>query len=392
MSPRLLRPVLAVAALAALAVSVSLTPAQATGRALHGPGHAAAAGTPQRPPRPAYVPRIKHVFVINIENKGYDETFGDGSAAPYLATTLRQKGVLLTEYHGTAHNSLPNYIAQISGQAPNPSTQLDCQTYSAFTAIGPNQSPQQKVGSGCVYPAGVRTLPWQLTHRDLTWRGYMQQMGTSCRHPKLGAVDQTQHATPGHNYAVRHNPFMYFASIVDRGRYCKHHVKDLSRLPQDLKRAGTTRNLTYITPDLCRDGHDDPCADKSAGGLPQVNDFLKKWVPQILQSPAYRRNGMLVITADESDSPVTDSSACCGETSGPNVAQAGITGPGGGLTGALVISRFTSKNSWSTTPYNHYSLLASLEEIFRLPKIGMAKVPTLPVFGLDVYNNGWWNP
>ena len=82
-----------------------------------------------------YVPPAKHVFVINIENKGYAETWGRLSKAPYLAHTLRNKGVLLYNYYGTAHNSQPNYIAQISGQAPNPQMQGDCQIYSSFTGI-----------------------------------------------------------------------------------------------------------------------------------------------------------------------------------------------------------------------------------------------------------------
>jgi hypothetical protein len=102
---------------------------------------------------------------------------------------------------------------------------------------------------------------------------------------------------------------------------------------------------------------------------------------------------MLIITADEYDSPVADSTACCGENSGPNAligTGPGIAGPGGGKIGALIISHFTRRNTWSTTPYNHYSLLASLAELYRVPKIGMAKVHDLPVFGLDVYNNGWW--
>ncbi|HTK55239.1 MAG TPA: hypothetical protein VL295_00325, partial [Gemmatimonadales bacterium] len=124
------------AAVLAIALTGWLAPAQATGGSLHGSGHASAAGTPPRPPRPAYVPKIKHVFVINIENKGYDETFGAGSAAPYLAGALRKKGVLLNYYYGTAHNSLPNYIAQISGQAPSLQTQLDCQVYSPFVSTG----------------------------------------------------------------------------------------------------------------------------------------------------------------------------------------------------------------------------------------------------------------
>lgn len=375
--------------LLALAVALSVAPAEASG-GLHGTGAGAAGAGPDRPRRPAYVPKIKHVFVINIENLGYEETFGDGSRAPYLAKKLRRKGVLLNYYYATAHNSLPNYLAQISGQAPNPQTQSDCHTFSRFHRTG-RRAPGQAVGTGCVYPRSVRTLPRQLTHAGLRWRGYMQQMRQPCVHPKVGRPDHTQLATPDHNYAVRHNPFMYFRSIISHHAYCRRHVRPMSDLRVDLRHRRTTRNLSYITPDLCRDGHDAVCANGQKGGLRQVDRFLHTWVPRILSSPAFKRNGMLIITADESDNAVNDSSACCDELPGPNVAQAGILGPGGGRIGALVISRFTRHDTWSTTPYNHYSLLASLAEIFRLPKIGMAKARGLPVFGLDVYNNGWWH-
>jgi hypothetical protein len=337
-----------------------------------------------------YVPPVKHVFVINIENKGYDETWGTASPAPYLAKYLRHQGVLLNYYYATAHNSLPNYIAQISGQAPNPQTQSDCQIFSPFVATGTNQAPQQAVGQGCVYPKNVRTLPRQMTKAGLRWKGYMQQMRKPCQHPTVGQPDPTQNATAKDNYAVRHNPFMYFRSIIGGKAYCKRHVVVLSALKKDLRKQRTTPNLSYITPDLCDDGHDAPCANGDPGGLAQVNSFLKKWAPRILHSPAFKKNGMLVITADESDSAIVDSSACCGELTGPNTTKPGIIGPGGGLVGALVISRWTKPNSWSTTPYNHYSLLASLENIFRLKRIGMAKQKGLDRFGLDVYNNNWW--
>jgi hypothetical protein len=158
-------------------------------------------------------------------------------------------------------------------------------------------------------------------------------------------------------------------------------------MAKDLASVRTTRNLTYITPDLCGDGHDAPCADGRAGGLRSVNVFMKKFVPLILASPAYQKDGLLIITADESDSPQSDATACCGETA-VNTPKAGITGDGGGRIGALVLSRWTRASSWSTTPYNHYSLLASLEEIFRLGKLGYART-TEYRFGLDVYNNGW---
>src|SRR5258708_968299 len=89
------------AVLLALGGLGALAPAHAS----HGSTSTAVAPLPARP---IYVPPIKHVFLINIENKGYTETWGDESLAPYLAQTLRAKGVLLNSYYATAHNSLPN--------------------------------------------------------------------------------------------------------------------------------------------------------------------------------------------------------------------------------------------------------------------------------------------
>jgi len=54
-----------------------------------------------------------------------------------------------------------------------------------------------------------------------------------------------------------------------------------------------------------------------------------------------------------------------------------------------VLSRWTRGGSWSTTPYNHYALLASIEDIFGLPYLGHAGAPGLDRFGLDVWNSGW---
>jgi phospholipase C len=338
-------------------------------------------------PVSGYVPPVKHVFVINIENKGYDSTWGPSSAAPYLAKTLRSKGVLLNTYYGTAHNSQPNYVAQLSGQGPNPQMQGDCQVYSTFVGAT-TAAPGQAVGSGCVFPASVGSLPTQLQANGLSWKGYMEDMGTPCRHPAVDAVDPTQKAKVGDQYATRHNPFMYFSAITHSADCARRNV-DLSQLPKDLVSASTTPNLSYITPNLCDDGHDSPCVDGRPGGLASVNAWLQVWVPKILNSPAYKSDGELVITADEADSPQSDSTACCGEGPAPNSSLPGITGSGGGRIGALVLSRWTAPNSWSTTPYNHYSLLASLEDIFRLPYLGYAQTIGLNRFGLDVYNNGW---
>ncbi len=334
----------------------------------------------------SYLPPVKHVFVINLENKGYDQTWGPGSAAPYLSTTLRGRGVLLNSYYGVAHNSLPNYLAQISGQGPNAQTQADCQVYSSFVGTG-TVTPGQAVGQGCVYPASVPTLAGQLTGKGLTWKAYLEDMGTPCRHPALNTVDDTQKATPGDQYAARHNPFVYFAAITGSAD-CAARDVDLSQLGPDLKSAATTPNLSYITPNLCHDGHDTPCVDGQPGGLTSADTWLRTWVPMITGSPAFKADGVLIITFDESESPQSDATACCGETAGPNSPLPGITGPGGGRVGALVLSPYTSGGTWSTTPYNHYSLLASLEDLYRLPYLGNAATPALNRFGLDVFNAG----
>lgn len=345
------------------------------------PGAEAAPG----PGPTAYLPPVKHVFVINLENKGYDQTWGPGSAAPYLSQTLRAKGNLLTQYYGTAHNSLPNYLAQVSGQGPNPQTQADCQVFSDFVGAG-QVAPGQYVGDGCVYPKAVPTLPGQLDAAGLTWRGYMEDMGTPCRHPAVGTPDDTQKAKVGDQYATRHNPFMYFHSVIDDPSYCAAHVVDSSALTGDLASIATTPNLTYLTPNLCHDGHDAPCVDGQPGGLTSADQWLKATVPTILNSPAFQKDGLLLITFDESDGPQSDASACCGEGPGPNTPLPGITGLGGGRVGALALSPFVRPGSLSSTPYNHYSMLASIEDLFGQAPLGYAAQPRLNRFGLDVYN------
>jgi phosphatidylinositol-3-phosphatase len=333
----------------------------------------------------SYPPPVGHVFVINLENKGYDQTWGPASVAPYLSRTLRAQGVLLSQYYGIGHNSLGNYIAQISGQGPNADTQSDCQIYSPFVQAG-TVAPGQAVGQGCVFPSSVPTLAGQLTAAGRTWKGYMEDMGTPCRHPALGTVDSTQKAQVGDQYAARHNPFVYFTSITGSPD-CTSNVVDLSALPTDLQAKQTTPNLAYITPNLCHDGHDSPCVDGEPGGLVSADAWLRQWVPVITASPAFQKDGVLVITSDESDGPQSDASACCGEGPGPNAPLPGITGLGGGRVGALVLSpQFVAPGTWSDTPYNHYSLLASIEDLFALPHLGYADAPGLPRFGLDVYN------
>ena len=327
-------------------------------------------------------PAVKHVFIVVLENKNYDDAFGDEPKSEYVGRELPKQGQLLTQFHGVAHRSLPNYIAMVSGQPPSDDTQANCQTFTDFELKRLEGSIA--VGNGCVYPPEIKTVADQLEEKGLTWKGYMQGMGTPCRHPEIGADDDTQNAEPDDMYATRHNPFVYFHSIIDRP-ICKRAVVDLDRLPQDLRSAETTPNLVYITPDLCDDGHDEPCVDGRPGGLESAGEFLRRWVPQITASPAFKKDGLLIVTFDESED---DNSACCYSPAGPNVDHAGGPegGEGGGRTGTVLISPFVDPGTRNDTPYNHYSLLRSVEDIFGLPHLGYAAQDGLRPFGRDVFD------
>jgi hypothetical protein len=375
----------------------------------------------------ASLPPIRHVFLIVLENESADLTFGKNSPAPYLAHDLPAKGVYLRNYFATGHFSLDNYLAMISGQAPNPATQSDCQSFTDFSG-NTLDANGQALGSGCVYPANVMTLADQLAKAQLTWKSYSEDMGNdparedaACGHPPLNGPDPTQKAQaasashPLDQYAARHNPFVYFHSIVDSAS-CKTNVVNFASLQSDLSSVATTANFTFITPNLCNDGHDGgrpnrTCVDGQPGGLVSADAFLKHWIPLILESPAYKADGMLIITFDEGEIEEGydaakhtyylkdgDVSSCCNEMPGPNIGAGatvfdmpdrgpGVFGTGGGRIGAVVLSPFVKAKTVSKTSYNHYALLRTLEDIFGLEHLGYAAQPGLNSFGSDVFSS-----
>src|SRR4051794_32725364 len=341
----------------------------------------------------AALPPIKHVWIIVLENKNYENTFGASAGSPYLAQTLRSQGQLLTNYYGTGHSSLDNYITMISGQPPVPATQADCGTFSEFVPSAPPDANGVEHGDGCVYPARALTVADQLEAKGLTWKGYMQDMGisspgraplTTCDHPGIGTTDNAEGARADDQYATKHNPFVYFHSIIDRQAACDANVVDLNALEGDLASASTTPAYSFITPDLCADGHDNSCADgTSPGGYAGIDAFLSNYVPKITGSPAFADDGLLIVTFDEASG---DASDCCNEPQGATPTSNGYSGNGGGRIGAVLVSKYIKANSTNGTPYNHYSLLRSMEDLFGLTHLGHAAQEGLVPFGDDVFN------
>src|SRR5271163_643295 len=109
---------------------------------------------------------VRHVFVIVLENKTYSDTFGTSTQDPYLQKTLVPMGALLTEYYGTGHVSLDNYISMISGQSPTKDTDDDCLpgftgsigNYNDVEQTGVAPQGQIAASGGCIYSRQVRTL------------------------------------------------------------------------------------------------------------------------------------------------------------------------------------------------------------------------------------------
>ncbi len=330
----------------------------------------------QATPASKALPPVRHVFIVILENQAYAQSFGAASPAHYLKS-LQQQGASIPNYYGISHMSLGNYLALISGQAPNQATNFDCEVFSDFVSTG-TTADGQAIGKGCVYPAQVRTIANQLEDAHLSWKAYLEDMGNnpkresaSCAHPRIGTPDNTEAATVGDQYATRHNPFVYFHAIIDTPA-CARQVVNLRELSRDLRSADSTPNFTFIVPNLCHDGHDGGgsarCVNGEPGGLVSADAFLQTLVPQILGSPAYQRDGLLIVTFDEAD--IADdyesqgsaagvaggvAAACCNEPPGPNIAAynpspgyrsptgmngPGLVGPGGGRIGAVVLSPF----------------------------------------------------
>lgn len=346
----------------------------------------------------ADLPNIGHVFVIMLENKSYVETFGS-QAVPdsYLGKSMPEQGALIRDYYGTSHFSFSNYATLVSGQPPNAYNQSDCAYYREFESTQIDQDGIAH-GIGCVYPSPIKSVADQLKGAGKTWKAYAESMdayqgpgltkGPGCRHPKLNTYDPTY--SDNYDYVTRHVPFLYFHTTIDSPD-CRSKVVDYTNFAGDLAKEETTPNFSFIVPNTCSDGHQSTCVDGSPGGLTAINKYLSTAVPMITESPAFKKDGLLLVLFDEAefDGPDEASSACCDTPLGPNTGSLGgpLPGPGGGRTGAIAISPFIKPGTVVTTPYNHYSTLRTVEDIFGLPYLGYAARNNVSSFGPDVFTN-----
>lgn len=314
------------------------------------PAPSAPAPQPEAPAEPAPEPEaeagpVKHVFLVSLTSPGYDAAFGTASQMPYLSGELRPQGVLLTNYSLLDPAPLPNGFATVGGQAPTADSEAGCTDPEA-----------------CLYDVETLTLPDQLAAAQLSWHGYFEGMtdaegkADNCVQPDPAAPEAV---TPA-GYAPRLNPFVFFHSLLDLGA-CGESDVPLDELSGDLKKADATANFSYVSPDLCNAGFRDSCPEGTADGAAAADAFLAKVVPEILASPAYKADGLLIVSFGAADpAPPSDPAPVDPKK-----------------TGALLLSPLLAPGGTDGAQYDPYSLLRSIEDMFGLQpleKAGGAKV------------------
>jgi hypothetical protein len=260
------------------------------------------------------LPPIKHVWIIQLGDQGYANTFDSTSSDTYLNKTLASQGEVVPHVYASATSDLANEIGLISGQGPTVQTESDCPTYTAVTP-GTVGGDGQVAGDGCVYPDSTASFESELSAAGMSWKAYVQGQGilpaTSCIHPELAAADTHFTLTSPAGYATWRNPLVYLTDVTQGG--CTYQDTGLAKLKSDLSNSATTPNVSFIYANPCDDGSDAPCLPGAAAGTAQSDAFLQSVVPEIMKSAAYQADGMILVTFAQAPQTGTgaDQSSCC---------------------------------------------------------------------------------
>ena len=319
------------------------------------------------------IPRYQHIVEIMMENTSYATIIGN-ALAPNI-NALAQRYGLATNYFGVTHPSEPNYIANLGGSFFG--IQDDNQFY--CTAAMATTDPTC-AGTTVDHTVNAKSLADQLTSAGKSWRGYFQSLPPT---PPTGLVKTGPAANGPYSYkwpssanalyASKHNPFLNFSGTQD----AVSQMVDDSQLAGDLQH-GRLANYSLIVPDQCHDMHGTgSCPDTN--GLIQAGDqYVGSTVKQIMSSPTWHEgNNAIAITWDEDDysDQGQPGTGCCGAD------------PGGGHVVTIVINNHGAGHVSSATPYNHYSLLRTMESAFGLPCLAHACDSTVPLM-TKLFANG----
>jgi phospholipase C len=330
--------------------------------------------------------RYAHILVIVAENKGYELIIGPGTAAPNINRLARQYG-LASQFFAEVHPSEGNYIAMLAGDTfgIHDDDAFYCKPQMRDTWCTKSQRADY-----VDHTLTARSLMDQLEARGLTWKGYMESL------PEPGSLavrwptaDKPVAGLPPQLYAAKHNGFLNFRNVQrDPARAAK--IVDFTVLYRDLA-SGEVPNFAHIVPNQCNDMHgrdagpDVPadCRKPNPRALIARGDrVIAELVQRIMAAPLWRapENSAIVITFDENDKEERQGGdqGCCGRDSG------------GGRIPTVVITNHGPRGVVDDRPYNHYSLLRTIEAAFGIEEyLGHAAderngvIPMTPLFAVE---------
>ena len=285
------------------------------------------------------VPSFGHVFLIIGENTTYSHlTTGN---APYLLGVIQPRSAWLTSYFGATHWSEANYVALVTGQ---------------FT-----QCEQHDGGTAC--HQNVDNLFHQLDAAGLTWKVWLEA-GTAKCDTSSGGSCSSNTPCPLSGFYTTGNPPILFDNIEGQGGVWSPTSPSAECLANDIPAgtptsgmsvfntalaAGHVASFNMIIPNGCEDG--EAVCKPVNNRYTQFDDFLAREVPKIEASPAFGRDGVIIVVYDED------------ERAGGLASKNGL-GSGGHVVCAI-ISPLVTPGSYAGT-YYHYSLLRTIEDGFRL--------------------------
>jgi hypothetical protein len=234
------------------------------------------------------------------------------AGAPYL-NALARRSAVAADYYAITHPSLPNYLALTSGSTLGFSGS-DCGNCSV----------------------SQRNLVDELEAAGISWKVYAEDMPSTC----------STKASAG-NYVRRHDPFLYYRDVATNPRRCQSIVP-ATVLTHDLADRSLPQ-LVWLVPNICHDMHS--CSTYTG------DVYLRSVVPRLLSELG--PSGILFVTFDEGH---TDN-GCCEVARGGHIITL-IAGPG------------ARSGVRSMTPYDHYSLLRTIEDLWGLPRLGGAALPS----------------
>jgi phospholipase C len=251
-------------------------------------------------------PAFVRVFIVMFENELESAARQD----PYLRA-LEQRGVRMSQYHGVAHPSQPNYIAAITGLP--------------------------YVADDNVHDLDTTSIVDLLEAKGVSWKAYLENLPEDDKAVAISADGL---------YYRKHNPFISVNNIrTNPQRLAK--VVNADRLAEDVA-ASALPQYAWYTPNIQNDGHSPPgvAPGNRAAEVHYLSQWLQGFLPPLLADPRFLHGTLVVITFDESI-PYADNQVY-----------------------TTLLGEMVQADSVEAGTYDHYSLLRTVEENFGLGSLG----------------------